>query len=214
MKQKKKDKSSEVKQTQVEPAEAVSADKLVAKLLQQGDEQFDDTFFTESDRKLIENLPEKQRKTVAEVILFKGALFKKLREKLQRVSADFANFQKRSPRQISDAISYEKETIIKSLLPVLDNFEHTLGKADSAEDVKVLIKGIEIVYDQMLSVLKSHNVEQIEALGEQFNPAYHEAMMQKKEPKREDNIVLEEFQKGYKLNGRVIRPSKVIVNKS
>jgi molecular chaperone GrpE len=65
----------------------------------------------------------------------------------------------------------------------------------------------------MLDILKSHGVEQIKAPGENFDPALHEAMMQKTEPEEEDNIVLEEFQKGYKLNGRVIRPSKVIVNK-
>lgn len=132
---------------------------------------------------------------------------------LQRVSADYANFQKRVPRQISDAINYEKERIIKSMLPALDNFEHTLQNSTSAEDVGVLIKGIRIIYDQMLDILKSHGVEQMETLGESFNPALHEAMMRKTEPEKEDNTVLEEFQKGYTLNGRVIRPSKVVVNK-
>lgn len=134
-------------------------------------------------------------------------------EKLQRVSADYANFQKRVPKQIADSVAYEKEMVIKSLLPALDNFEHTLQNADSAEDVVVLAKGIRIIYDQMLDILKSHGVEQIEALGENFDPAMHEAMMQKSDPEKEDNIVLQEFQKGYKLNGRVIRPGKVIVNK-
>jgi len=133
--------------------------------------------------------------------------------KLQRVSADYANFQKRVPKQITDTICYEKERIIKTLLPALDNFEHTLQNADSAENSDVFVKGIQIIYDQMLDILKSHGVEQIKAPGENFDPALHEAMMQKTEPEEEDNIVLEEFQKGYKLNGRVIRPSKVIVNK-
>jgi molecular chaperone GrpE len=153
--------------------------------------------------------------------------------KLQRVSADYANFQKRVPKQIADTISYEKEKIIKTLLPVLDNFEHALqnapapvsspqdalrrdtsgGGGHSAENADVLIKGIRIIYDHLLDVLKSHGVEQIQAVGEKFDPALHEAMMQKSEPEQEENIVLEEYQKGYKLNGRVIRPSKVIVNK-
>ena len=133
--------------------------------------------------------------------------------KLQRVSADYANFQKRTPKQIADTICYEKEKIIKTLLPALDNFERTLQNARSAENVDVLLKGIQIIYDQMLDILKSHNVEQIKALGEPFDPTLHEAMMQKTEPEQQENIVLEEFQKGYKLNGRVIRPSKVVVNK-
>lgn len=133
--------------------------------------------------------------------------------KLQRVSADYANFQKRVPKQISDSISYEKERIIKSLLPALDNFEHTLQNSHSSENLDAVIKGVRIIYDQMLDILKSHGVEQTKSLGEQFDPNLHEAMMRKADEELEDNIVLEEFQKGYKLNGRTIRPSKVVVNK-
>ena len=132
--------------------------------------------------------------------------------KLQRVSADYANFQKRSAKQIADTLSYEKEKIIKTLLPALDNFEHTLQNARSAENTNVLVKGVRIIYDQMLDILKSHGIEHIEALGEKFDPALHEAMMQRAEPDKKENTVLEEFQKGYKLNGRVIRPTKVVVN--
>jgi len=132
---------------------------------------------------------------------------------LQRVSADYANFQKRVPKQIADSVGYQKERVIRSLLPVLDNLEHTLQNAASAENVEVLIEGIKIIYDQMLDILKSHEVEQILAAGESFDPSKHEAMMCRSEPDREENIVLEEFQKGYMLSGRAIRPSKVIVNK-
>lgn len=134
-------------------------------------------------------------------------------EKLQRVSADYANFQKRAPKQIADSIAYEKEMIIKTLLPALDNFEHTVQNAASAENVEVLVKGIRIIYDQMLDILKLHGVEQIKSLGEKFDPSLHRAMMKKAEEGQEEDVVLEEFQKGYKLNGRVIRPSNVVVNK-
>ena len=133
--------------------------------------------------------------------------------KLQRVSADYANFQKRASKQIADTIAYEKEMIIKSLLPALDNLDHTIQNSTSTENTEVLIKGIQIIYDQLLNILKSHGVEQMKTLGEAFNPALHEAMMRKTEPEKQDNIVLEEFQKGYMLNGRAIRPSKVVVNK-
>ncbi|MBA7699854.1 Protein GrpE [subsurface metagenome] len=151
---------------------------------------------------------EKLRNRIDELQKEKDELF----EKLQRVSADYANFQKRVPKQIADTVGYEKEKIIKSLLPILDNLEHTLQNAHSAENIDFLVKGIKIIYDQMLDILKSYGVEQIKALGEKFDPALHEAMMQKAEPDSEENIVLEEFQTGYKLNGRVIRPSKVVVN--
>lgn len=134
-------------------------------------------------------------------------------EKLQRVSADYANFQKRAPKQVTEAIVYEKEKIIKSLLPTLDNLEHTLQNAESVEDVEVFVKGIKIINDQMLDILKSHGVELVAAAGEKFDPAVHEAVMQRSEPDKAEGVVLEEFQTGYTLNGRVIRPSKVIVNK-
>jgi molecular chaperone GrpE len=133
--------------------------------------------------------------------------------KLQRVSADYANFQKRVPRQIADTVCYEKERLIKTLLPALDNFEHTLQNARSAENVDVLVEGIRIIYGQFLDILKSHNVEQIEALGQEFDPALHEAMTQQANPEKQEGVVLEEFQKGYRLNGRVIRPSRVVINK-
>jgi molecular chaperone GrpE len=167
------------------------------------------THKAEESEKATESEPKELRQMVEDLQNQKDELF----DKLQRVSADYANFQKRVPKQISDSIAYEKERVIKTLLPALDNFEHTLQNAHTAEDVDVLVKGIRIIYDQLLDILKSHNVEQIKALGEKFDPSVHQAMTQKMDPDKEEDIVLEEFQKGYRLNDRVIRPSKVIVNK-
>jgi len=133
--------------------------------------------------------------------------------KLQRVSADYANFQKRVPKQVCDSVAYEKESIIKTLLPTLDNFEHTLQKSHAAESVDIVLQGVRIIYDQMVGAMRSHGVEQIHAEDEMFDPAQHEAMMRREDPQREDGVVLEVFQKGYRLNGRVIRPSKVVVNR-
>lgn len=208
-----KDTKKEEPKEQKEPQTQDDVSQLVDKLLQQKDELFEQTFLTEDDNDLISSLPAEKAEPVREALLKKGVLFRKLHEKLLRVSADYVNFQKRVPKQISDTIAYEKEMIIKSLLPVLDNFEHTFQNARSAENIDSLIKGIKIIYDQMLSILQSYGIEQIQALGENFNPALHEAMLQKAEPQQQDNLVLEEFQKGYKLNGRVIRPSRVVVNK-
>jgi len=146
---------------------------------------------------------------VAALEMEKGELF----EKLQRIGADYANFQKRAPKQLADSIRYEKERILKTILPALDNFQRTLESAPTAENVDVLAKGIQMTYDQMLDVLKSHHVEEIKALGEQFDPMLHEAMLRKSEANEEDNVILEEYQKGYMLHERVLRPSKVIVNK-
>jgi molecular chaperone GrpE len=133
--------------------------------------------------------------------------------KLQRVSADYANFQKRIPKQISDSVTYEKESIIRTLLPTLDNFEHTLQKSHSAETVDIVLEGVRIIYDQMTAALQAHGVEPIHAQDEMFDPAQHEAMMRREEPEKADGVVLEEFQKGYRLRDRVIRPCKVVVNR-
>jgi molecular chaperone GrpE len=142
-------------------------------------------------------------------------------EKLQRVSADYANYQKRTPKQIADSVAYEKKAIIRSLLPSLDNFAHALASAQNAEVAdgpalspsKSVVKGVQMVFDHMLDALKACGLEQIEAVGCQFDPTPHEAVQLRAEPDKPNNVVLEEFQTGYKLNGQVVRPSKVIVNR-
>lgn len=134
--------------------------------------------------------------------------------KLQRVAADYDNYQKRSARQTADSIAYEKDKIIKALLPVLDNFEYIITNTSCGVNDEVLLKGVQIIYDQILGVLKSQGVEQIKSTGEKFDPAHHEAITQRSEQDKEDGLVLEELQKGYKLNGRLIRASRVVVNKA
>ncbi len=133
--------------------------------------------------------------------------------KLQRVYADYANFQKRVPKQISDSVNYEKERILKSLLPILDNFERTLNAEGSSQNLEAFVKGVEIIRDQMLGIMKSHGVEAIQAVGEKFDPEKHEAMLRKHESDQPDDAILEEFQRGYKLEDRILRPSRVAVNK-
>jgi molecular chaperone GrpE len=133
--------------------------------------------------------------------------------RLQRVSADFDNYQKRSAKQVSETINYEKELIIKSLFPILDNFDHTLTNAANLTNSEDLLKGVKIIYDQFIAILKTHGVEQIESVGKKFNPVCHQALTQKSENDKEDGIVLEEFRKGYKIGDKVLRPAIVIVNK-
>jgi molecular chaperone GrpE len=133
--------------------------------------------------------------------------------KLQRVAADYDNYQKRSAKQIAESVAYEKDKIVKSLLPVLDNFDHIITNASSDVNDQALLKGVKIIYDQMLDVLKGHGIEQVKSAGEPFNPAHHEAITHRSENSKEEGLVLEELQKGYKLNGRLIRASRVVVNK-
>jgi molecular chaperone GrpE len=133
-------------------------------------------------------------------------------QKLQRLSADYANYQKRAPRQIADSIAYEKDAIIRSLLPALDNFDQATANAEGMT-LEAMLKGVKILHSHLLDILKTHGVEVIEAKGKQFDPSLHQAILQQDNPDQEDGVVLEEFQKGYKLSDRVIRPARVIVNK-
>ena len=155
---------------------------------------------------------EKLEKELEELTAEKQDLF----EQLQRVSADYANFQKRAPKQIADSVAYEKKAVLRSLLPSIDNFEHALSHASNAkgkEALSNLTEGIQMVFDHMLDALKAHGVERIDALGQAFDPNLHEAMMRRSEPDKDDDAVLEVYQAGYKIGEQVLRPSKVIVNK-
>ena len=133
--------------------------------------------------------------------------------RLQRVAADYDNYQKRFARQLAESVNYEKDKIIKAILPVLDNFEYTLSNTACEVKDEALLKGVKIIYDHLLGVLKSQGVEQIQSTGEKFDPAHHEAITHRAEEEKEDGIVLKELQKGYMSNGRVIRASRVVVNK-
>ena len=131
--------------------------------------------------------------------------------KLQRVAADYDNYQKRSARQMEDSIAYDKEKIIKAILPVLDDFERALAHAQCAADS--VVEGIKLVYEHFKGVLQAQGLEEIESTGEKFDPAHHHAITQTSVDGKEDGLIVEELQKGYKLNGRVIRASRVVVNK-
>ncbi len=97
---------------------------------------------------------------------------------------------------------------------MLDNFEYIIANTSCGVNDQALLKGVQIIYDQMLDVLKGHGIEQIKSAGEPFNPAHHEAITHRSENSKEEGLVLEELQKGYKLNGRLIRASRVVVNKT
>lgn len=163
------------------------------------------TQLPKEDLEHIDRLQEQLEKLQAE----KDEIF----ARLQRVSADYINYQKRSAKQITESIDYEKELIIKSLLPVLDNFEHTLNAAENNADVEGLRKGVKIIYEQILSILKNYGIEQVSSVGKPFDPAYHQAVMQEIAEDKEDGIILKELVKCYKIGDKVLRPGRVVVNK-
>ena len=135
--------------------------------------------------------------------------------RLQRLAADYQNYQKRSQKEVAQAREFANESLIKQLLPVLDDMERAMQAAQkNAKEDDPLLVGMKLVHDNMLSVLGKFGVEQIEAANQQFNPEMHSAMMQQETTEVEPMTVLQEVQKGYQLKGRTIRPAAVIVAKA
>lgn len=129
-----------------------------------------------------------------------------------RLQADFDNFRRRSRLDAEASEKYRAQSVVTDILPALDNFERALAMTADNEQTKSLQQGMEMVYKSILEALKKEGVETIEAVGQEFNPNFHQAVMQVEDANFGSNIVVDEFQKGYCLKDRVIRPSMVKVN--
>lgn len=129
---------------------------------------------------------------------------------LKRVQADFENYKKRTEKEMKECVKQSSKFIILNLLPVVDHLELALTNTNNNDE---FVKGIEMIYAQLISVLESEGIKKIESEGQKFDPFKHEALMQGEDQKVDDGVILEELQKGYLLNDEVIRPSKVKVNK-
>ncbi|MBS4742319.1 nucleotide exchange factor GrpE [Bacillus safensis] len=132
--------------------------------------------------------------------------------KILRVQADFENYKRRARTEVETVQKYRSQHVVSDLLPALDNFERALGIDPDNEQTKSLLEGMQMVYRQLVEALKNEGVEPIEAVGKEFDPNLHQAVMQVEDENYDSNIVVEELQKGYKLKDRVIRPSMVKVN--
>jgi molecular chaperone GrpE len=132
--------------------------------------------------------------------------------RILRQAADFENYKRRARLDLETATTYRAQSLVNELLPALDNFERALQIEATNDQAKSIMQGVEMVYRSIVEALKKEGVEAIESVGAQFDPTLHQAVMQADEPDAESNVVLEEFQKGYKLKDRVLRPSMVKVN--
>jgi molecular chaperone GrpE len=134
-------------------------------------------------------------------------------DKYVRAVAELDNYKKRAAKEKSDILKYGKEEVVKDLLPFIDSLDRALEQAESCTDVNSFKEGFKLIQDQLFTCLKKHGVEVIECSGKDFDPNFHEAMMQVESKDHEANKVVCEFQRGYLLNGRLLRPSKVSVCK-
>jgi molecular chaperone GrpE len=136
-----------------------------------------------------------------------------IKDKYLRTVAEFDNYKKRRGKEIIDIIDRANEQFCLEILPVIDDFERSLNSEAKRKSYKSLQHGIELIYQKLIAVLKKQGVEPIAALGQNFDPVVHEAIMQVEDKEKQSNIVISEALKGYRIKDRVLRYSQVVVNK-
>jgi len=138
------------------------------------------------------------------------------KEKYYYLAAEIENMRRRFDREKENLLKFGNEKVLSGLLSVVDNFDLTVNalKTDNDDKVKNIVIGIEMVRTQFLDVLKQNGLTQVEALGKKFDPNFHEALSQAAAPGKEDDEVIQVYQHGYLLNGRLLRAAKVVVAKN
>ena len=134
-----------------------------------------------------------------------------MHDKLQRQMAEFDNFRKRTEKEKSEMFSMGASDILKKLLPVVDNFERGFNTIPDGEEKTQFAVGMDMVYKQLMKMLEDNKVTPIEAVGKEFDPQYHNAVQHVEKDDVGENIVVEEFEKGYMYGDTVLRHSMVIV---
>lgn len=141
----------------------------------------------------------------------KDEKIEELNDRLIRQMAEFDNFRKRTEKEKAQMFEIGAKDIVEKILPVVDNFERGLGTVPEAEKNSAFVQGIELVYKQLMKALEDAGVKPIEAVGKEFDPAFHNAVMHAEDESLGENIVAEEFQKGYMYRESVVRHSMVKV---
>jgi molecular chaperone GrpE len=128
----------------------------------------------------------------------------------RRAQADFENYRKRAAREAAAAGERAKSGLVRELLPVVDNLERALASAEESE--QHLAEGVRLVHSELIAVLERNGVEQFDPSGDRFDPAEHEALSMREQDGSESGIVLDVVEKGYRANGTVLRPARVVVS--
>jgi molecular chaperone GrpE len=135
-------------------------------------------------------------------------------ERFLRASAELDNFKKRKEKEIADLRKFANESLLKELLSVADNLERAIEMPQSEGGEKQIVAGVDLTLKELLKVFQKFGVQPIDAMGEAFDPAFHQAMMQQEVTDQPDNIVIQELQKGYTIHDRLLRPAMVVVSKT
>jgi len=134
-------------------------------------------------------------------------------DRWMRERADLENLKRRSAKERQDAVRFGNESLLRDLLPVIDNLERAIGAASGGGNGKSLVEGVDLLRKSFLDTLQRHGVERVPAAGARFDPAVHEAVAYVESPSHEAQQVIEEHQAGYRLNDRLLRPAMVTVSK-
>ena len=135
-----------------------------------------------------------------------------LKARVLRLTADYDNYRKRAQREKEDVRQFANQGLLEKLLPVLDNFEMAITAVKEADPS--IKDGVQMIYDQLFAVLKGSGMEPIDAMGEAFDPNLHEALSQEETADVNEGTVVQQVQRGYKLNERLVRPARVVVAKA
>jgi|YNPBryantNP2012_1023418.scaffolds.fasta_scaffold00544_17 molecular chaperone GrpE len=135
-------------------------------------------------------------------------------DSLLRALADFDNFRRRTRQEMEEIRRIALEEFLRSLLRVMDNFERAMQAAEESRSFEKLMEGVQLTYRQLQSLLREAGVQPIEAVGKPFDPNFHEAVQRVESPEHPDETVLEEVERGYMIQSRVLRPSRVKVVKN
>jgi molecular chaperone GrpE len=136
-----------------------------------------------------------------------------LKDQLLRKSAEFDNYKKRTEREFFDRVQNANERLISELLPILDDMDRALEHTEKSQEINSLLEGTSLIQKKLKDLLEKQGLEPLPAVGEDFDPEKHDALMQLEKEDAESGTIIEEHLKGYTLNGKVIRHSQVIVAK-
>lgn len=152
-----------------------------------------------------DNCDDKVKKLEAELEEWKNSYTRKL--------AEFQNFTKRKENEVAEMRKYASEGIVVKLLDNIDNLERAVDASKESQNFDSLIEGVNMILNNLKNLLTEEGVEEIEAAGKEYDPYEHKAMITENKEELDDNVVVQVFQKGYKMKGKVVRPAMVTVNK-
>ena len=175
------------------------------------DTESSDTDAEESPENPLENA---EVPSLTDQLLEKDEELHALNDKYLRLAAEFDNYKRRVQRDQQDTIRFANEKLFKDLLPTLDNLERALQSGREQDRIEGLLEGVNLTYKHFLDTLQKMGIKQVSSVGEVFDPAKHQAVGQVESDTTPENVIVDEYQKGYFVHDRILRPAMVTVAKT